>query len=339
MLLNSPILDIAITLIFIYFLLGLIISSVNEIIMSFIKKRQNLLKIAINELIYDDNWKEVSAKLIESPFIQALKKKNDHFPAYIPARNFAQALLDVLRDNKDITLNALVIRGILTQEGSPIKGGAKKMVLGLLDEAENDLPKFQAALEKFYDDAMDRANGWYKKYIRIWIFFISVTFCVVLNVDTILITESLWQDPNMAKQSADLIQKNVENMQVDSTNNFAIIKRAGSSDTLGYVTNNLTDTLTGNKSNINQQLKNIKVTTATLQELPIPIGWGKGNYPTDCCGWIVKFFGWFITALALMLGSPFWFDLLNKVVNLRAAGKRPLKSAEEPNLTNSTTDK
>jgi hypothetical protein len=39
--------------------------------------------------------------------------------------------------------------------------------------------------------------------------------------------------------------------------------------------------------------------------------------------------GWLITAFALSLGAPFWFDLLNKVVKLRTSVKIPSKS--EPN--------
>jgi hypothetical protein len=33
--------------------------------------------------------------------------------------------------------------------------------------------------------------------------------------------------------------------------------------------------------------------------------------------------GWFLTAIAASLGAPFWFDLLGRFVNIRAAGKAP----------------
>jgi hypothetical protein len=32
---------------------------------------------------------------------------------------------------------------------------------------------------------------------------------------------------------------------------------------------------------------------------------------------------WAITALAVSQGAPFWFDLLNRLVNLRATGEQP----------------
>jgi len=39
-------------------------------------------------------------------------------------------------------------------------------------------------------------------------------------------------------------------------------------------------------------------------------------------------FGFIITALAISLGAPFWFDLLNKFINLRSAGKKPEETAQ-----------
>jgi hypothetical protein len=43
------------------------------------------------------------------------------------------------------------------------------------------------------------------------------------------------------------------------------------------------------------------------------------THPYQQNGWLV-FAGWMITALALSLGAPFWFDLLNKVVQIRTTG-------------------
>jgi hypothetical protein len=39
--------------------------------------------------------------------------------------------------------------------------------------------------------------------------------------------------------------------------------------------------------------------------------------------WLLKFVGLAITALAISQGAPFWFDLLQKVMNLRLAGDAP----------------
>jgi hypothetical protein len=57
---------------------------------------------------------------------------------------------------------------------------------------------------------------------------------------------------------------------------------------------------------------------------------GKGakiSYLFNLAG--VHFFGFFITALAISLGAPFWFDILNKVMKLRTSVKVPTTSPDK----------
>jgi len=44
---------------------------------------------------------------------------------------------------------------------------------------------------------------------------------------------------------------------------------------------------------------------------------------------MVRILGWLVTALALSLGAPFWFDLLNKFIVVRSTVKPKEKSPEE----------
>lgn len=53
---------------------------------------------------------------------------------------------------------------------------------------------------------------------------------------------------------------------------------------------------------------------------------------TDVQGWklFAKLIGLLMTALAISLGAPFWFDTLNKVISIRAAGRSPTERAKSP---------
>ena len=84
-----------------------------------------------------------------------------------------------------------------------------------------------------------------------------------------------------------------------------------------------------------------------LVGLGFPMGWKSGvpgpqfaecfvsDSKVDCNGrgeaaiWLRTFIGWLITAFAVMFGAPFWFDLLGKIVSLRASGNPPVESAKE----------
>ena len=73
------------------------------------------------------------------------------------------------------------------------------------------------------------------------------------------------------------------------------------------------------------------------QALDIPLGWpdlhwrhwdatkyaDDARVPHDAAAAWVKLAGLIVTAFALTLGAPFWFDLLNKFINFRATGPPP----------------
>ena len=68
----------------------------------------------------------------------------------------------------------------------------------------------------------------------------------------------------------------------------------------------------------------------------LPIGWGNGwgapRPGADSTIWntvLGPVLGWLLTAFAASMGAPFWFDLLNKVMVIRATVKPREKSPEE----------
>jgi len=65
------------------------------------------------------------------------------------------------------------------------------------------------------------------------------------------------------------------------------------------------------------------------------LGWNKSEFAAqknglDWAGFIfTKLVGMAITVIAIMMGAPFWFDVLNKVSNLRGVGKKPEESEKK----------
>lgn len=86
--------------------------------------------------------------------------------------------------------------------------------------------------------------------------------------------------------------------------------------------------------NVQRSAKTAGVLVEQIKALHLPIGWKEMKNGTevwvckelDLMGWIIKIMGILITTFAGSLGAPFWFQLLNKIVDLRAAGKQPGKS-------------
>jgi hypothetical protein len=68
-----------------------------------------------------------------------------------------------------------------------------------------------------------------------------------------------------------------------------------------------------------------------LKAIGIPLGWpDPDTSPRDVSWYLLKVMGLLLTAGAASLGAPFWFDMLNKIISIRAAGKAPEETPKSP---------
>ena len=51
-----------------------------------------------------------------------------------------------------------------------------------------------------------------------------------------------------------------------------------------------------------------------LSALSLPIGWSAKNIPTDVNGWVAKIIGILLSGMAAAQGAPYWFDLMRKLL-------------------------
>lgn len=78
-----------------------------------------------------------------------------------------------------------------------------------------------------------------------------------------------------------------------------------------------------------------QVNNNELSKLSLLIGWNlpletPKSFFTGLGIVILKFIGWLLTGIAISMGASFWFDLLNRFINVRYAGKKPVSSNEKP---------
>ena len=73
---------------------------------------------------------------------------------------------------------------------------------------------------------------------------------------------------------------------------------------------------------------------ARVSDLNLPIGWTKVSFQTAQKDWLLTAIGWLLTAFAISLGAPFWFDTLNNIMVIRStvkpSEKSPDKGSDEP---------
>lgn len=319
---NSPLLELIILLSFTYFIGSLLLSAIYEAIAGGLRLRPKGLKFALENMLFGNDWKPfVKNQLAKSPHIQSLMKRGGRYPAYIPAKTFVHAIIEQFRKAQNQTnaqneTNAIEYNGenllnAINNKQLLIPYCLKEILLDFAvqikaqySEPTKQISEFEKRLEELYDSSMDRAGGWYKRKTRGMLLLLALALCVFLNIDTIKITTDALADKQKLSNAVDNISSKIPD--IEKLNSVAI------TDSSMVFTRDLYA--------VGDNLKKIEVqynqTTGYEFGYDDFIKEWKANF------W-KKLIGIFITVFALQLGSNFWFDLMNKAVNIRAAGKRP----------------
>src|ERR1700721_3301750 len=68
----------------------------------------------------------------------------------------------------------------------------KTALAAMVDCAGNDLAKFRASIEGWFNSTMDRVSGWYKRRSQLIVFSLGFVMAGVINVNSISIANDLW---------------------------------------------------------------------------------------------------------------------------------------------------
>lgn len=325
---GSSILETVIGLVFVYFIMSLLCSALNEWVARIFAMRARTLEAGILRLLRDGTT--LKQTIDAHPLIKGLSKSN-RGPSNLPSRTFALVLLDELRrtgeekrkesgkaasaassdiDDKGKSMELrLTAKEVMQDLEKGIEAQPKEVKQALqsllnsaraqADQWDTAVTAFRASIESWFDDTMDRVSGWYKRKAQLIILCLAIIASFALNVDTIVIADTLSRDATLRASVVAAAEARVQ--QVASDDQTA------------------------------EPLLDVEKYREELSELVLPIGWSATDgdprsVPSSLPGWLLKSLGLLITAFAVALGAPFWFDLLNRFVNLRASGGQPAKA-------------
>lgn len=286
---GSGILDVAVGLIFVYFFLSLICSVITEWISRIRSLRAITLEQGIRKLLRDSHGNGLAKKFYEHPLIEGITR-DGHKPSYIPSHLFTLCLIDIIAP-ADSTKGVATFTEIRRSLPKELYG----VILPLLDSAEGDLSKARQNIEQWFDHSMDRISGWYKKKIQVFAIGLAFGITFITNADTLYLVKAFYNDSTLRNSFVTAAQKTVK--ERDSNTTAISIKM---NDDVSF--------------------------------LRMPMGWPdpflcrqKGTELSwrDVFFWGEKVLGWILTAVAVSLGAPFWFDTLNRIANLRSTGQKP----------------
>ncbi len=327
---GSPVLTLVIGLAFIYVLLSLICTGINEWIAQLVKLRSKTLAEGIESLLTDATIRE---QVYHHPLIESLSKngktataKEHEHPSHIPPENFALAVLDTAAALGRAAESDDAAKGT-SNDGARFKtfdeleaqlnlmpeSELRTALLALVAKSERKIDKLLTEIESWFDNTMDRVSEWYKRKAQAILVVLALLLTVSLNADTLIIAKNLWQDQELRESVADAAA-----LFVEQNPNLGRAAQPAQTTTTPDTTSGQ---VTQPADTTGAQTPTVQESAAQLQALDLPLGWSKDDLPRDLGGWLAKILGLFLTVIAVSQGAPFWFNLLNKLVNLRATGK------------------
>ena len=275
--LGSTVLEVAVGLTFCYATLALIVSTVQEALASAMRLRAHTLLDGIKSMLNDPKFSGLARTLYTHALVNphddgqaanqdSLKAK----PSYIEPVHFAIALVDAIQ----------TMPGNYLQLGRDIDAlpdpQVRRALQGIYRRTGGDLKAFQDGLAGWFNSAMERVSGSYKRRSLLVSLLLSLLFAILFNIDSIHLFRSLWQHPAVAAQIA------------------------------------------AAPSSVNQQTIDLLFT--------LPIGWTTLP-PVFDQAFLLQVAGWMLTASTALFGAPFWFDMLQRTMQLRGTGSRPDEKA------------
>lgn len=260
-------------------------------------------------------------------------------------------------------------------------GEMRNLMLSFTNESAS-IGDVRTNIENWYQGYMDRVGGWYRRAQRIPLFVFSLIVAVFLNVDSVHVVKTLWQDDatrdklvSDAIEYAEAHRERGSSSANDDANAGNVVNETEDENTSGgeaggqqpatvpaestTASANENDagdeaaTATGSEAsnpgtggeetpreNQNQdpetafadslkaEVQRIRTLYGDIASAAFPIGWNDWNTDTTFFGraWDalkLHWLGWLLTALMLMQGAPFWFNVLVKAINIRGNGAKP----------------
>jgi hypothetical protein len=291
---TNAVIDVGLALVLMYLVLSLFCTIINEYISDWTSMRARTLSRGLSEIIDDQS---VLAAFRNHGLINAVCRVAGGPPSYLAAKTFAQALVESLDPAKPIVGVADVRAAAEKLPDTNIRD----VVLSAIGDANNDLTTLRDNISHWYDDAMDRLSGTYKRYAHTLSLIVGLLLAAALNADTFAVAGNLWKDGTVRAEIVQAASQSVSQ---------------------------------GNAADQGEPLSRLSALEKAEDKLrPFPIGWTptslawKSDFRPNAQIILFKILGIVLTGLALSLGAPFWFDLLSKFVNVRAAGVKPERTS------------
>lgn len=336
--------DVAIGLSVMYLSASLFVTIVNEYIAQFWALRANQLKTDLKKLIDDEKVREA---LKENPALEPFFRDSQTFlvrlktlfgPSSAKAASPTQTSPSSEKAASFVDPNVLAQQVVGNLSNGRLKGAEqlldalnklstnsklKTQLEALARTAGEDMDGFVRKVGAYLDRTLAAMGEGYKQKMQVISLVIGFVVALTFNLDTVFVASHLYRD----KEARDATVA----VALAQTNDPQFNKCMGMDPEARRKA--------GECAQLSGPIDLVLGRSATLGKLPI--GWAsmddameallglsapKADAPrTDAAARppLVRWIGLLLTALAISLGACFWFDLLNRLVNMRNGMRKP----------------
>ena len=328
-------LDVAIGAVFLYLLLTFVASALLEVVARALNWRAKNLHEAIEAMLRGSKLLNATA-VYRNPLVVALgrdsaavsrldvlermgwrQSRTRIAPSYIPPATFSAVVLECLMNKSETKPAELspdgaikAVRDVVGQQ-SGNSDALLSVLRTTLATQGSSIQAVRLSIEKWFSDTMDRASGWYKRRTQTALLLFGLVVAFGGNVDTIAVVRWLWQS-DTARQAV-----------VAAATDYVKQNPAPTTDTQTAGSDPAKDPA---KAVLERMATQISTVDRTIVDLQYPVGWPVRREQGE--QWLVQwlpqyFLGSFITAIAISMGSTFWFDALQSLIKIRSTGPKP----------------
>ncbi|MBI1225009.1 MAG: hypothetical protein GC192_07200 [Bacteroidetes bacterium] len=298
-------LEVIVGMIFTFMLLSLLGTTFNELVSAWRGWRGFYLEEALKRMLEFKDNPAVFEKFKQNAMFRQLMQHKAPFrisqaPAFLSSTNFASILSNVLKKKNEAVKS---VDDFLT--GLPEDSQLRAVLEQFKEEGHTTVEDYKARIQTWFDDVMWQSSGWYKRHLQFVTFFVGLGIAIVLNANSFQIYSHLSTNANSRQELASL------------ANAFA-----NENETLPTKTPVPSDSLTIGeiKTEMKKAVDAPEIRTAYNI---LGLGWERKDLMVGFRPWLARILGWLITALAISLGAPFWFDILKKIVTIQSTGSTP----------------
>ena len=251
---------------------------------------------------------------------------------YVQDRRYRSALSDIINQIDDEvsqlgvepSANVGLMAGIRQIENQSLRNS-----LATVMYSADNMVAARQNLETWFSNSMSRASDNYRARMKGLSVVVALVFALALNVDTLNIARTLWEDPAQRAQLSSELNYSMQSGELQTQVDIALPASDDEFRANQTAPANELEDAVGTGVAIANQLRD-------LEDLSLPIGWTLQNvseepellsdpnnlwnyFPdNNPNGWLglltAKFLGIAATVIAAAQGAPFWFGIVNRVL-------------------------